>query len=481
MNAFPLRTVCRCAKVTSSTVADTVPVPRPRMKLRILTSCLLAAGVFTAAAAPKKLILVTATKGFRHSSIPTAENVITTLGTTSGAFTVVDVVRGGPEGKDDAEVQEKLTMAKLNAVDGVIFANTTGDLAIPDREGFLQWIKAGHAFIGMHSCSDTFHGFPAFIDALGGEFLTHDAQVGIKAFNQDPDHPATRHFGPDYEVFDEIYIFKNFDRTKVHGLLGLDAHPNYKFPGDFPVAWSKQVGQGRLFYTSLGHREDVWSSAAYQQHLLGGIEWALGLAPGSAAPQESGPSLTKAEREEGFRPLFDGKSLKGWKLRRPDGTPSWLVENGMLVNRLEHAKDKIVGHGTDLVSEESFRDFVVRFDYLVPPGSNSGFYLRGRHEIQIFDDYGKKPELGGNGAIYNVSPAALMVSRKPGEWQNAEVKIVGDKITVILNGATIQNAVTCNKGTGSHLDNNVDQPGPILLQGDHGEVAFRNIRIRPLK
>ena len=75
MNAFPLRTVCRCAKVTSSTVADTVPVPRPRMKLRILTSCLLAAGVFTAAAAPKKLILVTATKGFRHSSIPTAENV----------------------------------------------------------------------------------------------------------------------------------------------------------------------------------------------------------------------------------------------------------------------------------------------------------------------------------------------------------------------------------------------------------------------
>lgn len=451
------------------------------MKLPLLTAGLLLAGLFTAAAEPKKLILVTATKGFRHSSIPTAENVIATLGRSSGVFTIVDVVRGGPEGKDDAEVAEKMTMAKLNAVDGVIFANTTGDLAIPDREGFVKWIQAGHAFIGMHSCSDTFHGFPGFIEMLGGEFLTHDAQVGISAINQDPQHPATRHLGPTYEVYDEIYQFKSFDRAKTHGLLGLDTHPNYKFPGDYPVAWCKQVGKGRVFYTSLGHREDVWSSAVYQQHLLGGIEWALGLAAGSATPQVPAPVLTKAEKAEGFRPLFDAQTLNGWQLRRPDGTQSWLVENGMLINRLEHTKGKVTGHGTDLVSNEKFRDFVIRYDFVIPPGANSGVYLRGRHEIQIFDDYGKKPELGGNGAIYNVSPAALMASRKPGEWQSVEARIVGDKITVILNGVTIQDGVACNKGTGSHLDDNVDQPGPILLQGDHGEVAFRNIRIHPLK
>lgn len=451
------------------------------MNSRIFAVGLAAACLGLAEAAPKQVILVTATKGFRHSSIPTAENVLVTLGKTSGAFTVVDVVRGGPEGNQDAEVAEKLTLGRLQGVDGVIFANTTGDLAIPDKEGFLKWIANGHAFIGMHSCSDTFHGFPAFIDLLGGEFLTHDAQVGIRAINQDPTHPATRHFGSTYDVFDEIYIFKNFHRSKVHGLLGLDAHPNHKFPGDYPVAWCKTVDSGRVFYTSLGHREDVWTSASYQAHLLGGIQWALGLESGNSKPQDPTAVLSAAEKADGFQVLFDGKSLNGWKLRRADGTPSWLVENGMLINRLEHQKDKVVGHGTDLISDAKFRDFIVRYDYLIPPGANSGFYLRGRHEIQIFDDYGKKPEMGGNGAIYNVSPAALMASRKPGEWQSVEAKIVGDRITVILNGVTIQDNVQCNKGTGSHIDDNVDQPGPILLQGDHGEVAFRNLRIKPLK
>src|SRR5262245_41764699 len=201
----------------------------PRIVPLLTVACLL-----TVEAAPKKLILVTATKGFRHSSIPTAENVLTTMGETSGAYTIVDVVRGGPEGKDDAEVAEKLTQARLNAVDGLIFANTTGDLAIPDKPGLIRSLETGHAFIGMHSCAHPFHGFPPVIEMLGGEFLTHDAQVGIRATNQDPSHPAMRNLGPTYDVFDEIYIFKNFDRQKVHVLLGLDAHPNWKFPGDYP-------------------------------------------------------------------------------------------------------------------------------------------------------------------------------------------------------------------------------------------------------
>jgi len=482
MNAFPRRTVCRRRK-SPSAFEFAIPFAITIMKLRFLAAslALALAALLPAAAAPKKLILVTATKGFRHSSIPTAENVLTTLGKTSGAFEIVDVVRGGPEGNDDTDVREKMTLDRLKGVDGVIFANTTGDLALPDREGFIRWIEAGHAFIGMHSCSDTFHGFPPFIEMLGGEFANHHAQVGISAINQDPQHPATRHLGPTYDVFDEIYLFKTFDRRKVHGLLGLDANPNYKFPGDYPVAWCKQVGQGRIFYTSLGHREDVWTSAVFQRHVLGGIEWALGLASGSATPQETLPALTEAEKAEGFRLVFDGKTLRGWKLRNPNGTPSWLVENGMLINRLKHEESKVVGHGTDLVSDDKFRDFVVRYDYLIPPGANSGFYLRGRHEIQIFDDYGKKPELGGNGAIYNVAPAALMASRKPGEWQNVEARIVGDRIWVVLNGVTIHDGVECKKGTGSHLDDQVDQPGSILLQGDHGEVAFRNIRIKPLQ
>lgn len=447
------------------------------MSLRLLTVLTATATLLatTAHAAPKKVILVTATKGFRHSSIPIAENVIATLGRQSGAFTVVEVVTGGPEGKDDADVRAKMTMEKLNAVDGVIFANTTGDLAIPDRDGFLKWLADGHAFVGMHSCSDTFHGHPAFIEMLGGEFLTHKEQVGITAVNQSPGHPATRDLGPQYVVYDEIYIFKNFFRPKVHGLLGLDAHPNTLMPGDFPVAWCKTVGRGNVFYTSLGHREDVWTSDLYQRHILGGIKWAFGLESGDSTPQDPAARLADAEKAEGFKLLFDGKTMNGWKYRNPDGLKSWGVQNGMLVNTLE--KDQ---HGTDILTEEKFRDFLVRYEYQVPPGANSGFYLRGRHEIQIFDDFGKKPEMGGNGAIYSVRPATFNASRRPGQWQTAEVKIVGQKVTVMLNGVTIHDNVDVPKATGGQLDDNLDQPGPILLQGDHGAVGFRNLRIKKL-
>jgi len=447
------------------------------MKLRLLTAALVAAGVVTAEAAPKKVLVVTATTGFRHSSIATAENVIATLGETSGAYTVVDFVRGGPDGKDNAEVAAKMTMAKLNEVDAVIFANTTGDLAIPDKDGFIKWVEAGHALIGMHSCSDTFHGYRPFIELLGGEFLTHGAQVQVDAYNQDPTHPATRHLGPIYTVFDEIYEFKSFERAKVHGLLTLDKSPQTLAPGDFPVAWSKDVGRGKMFYTSLGHCEDVWTSALYQQHILGGIQWALGLEKGSGKPTDTANTISAAEKKDGFKLLFDGKTMNGWKYRRDDGKRSWSVQNGMLVNTL--GKDE---HGTDILTEEKFRDFTVRFEFQVPPNSNSGFYLRGRHEIQVFDDYKSgKPTAGGNGAIYNLKPVSLFASRKPGQWQEAEVTIVGQKITAILNGVKTHDGVECPKGTGGQLDDNVDQPGPILLQGDHGAVGFRNLRIKALK
>ncbi len=448
------------------------------MKLPATLAVLALGAAFTVEAAPKKVLLVTATKGFRHSSIPTAENVITTLGQTSGAYTVVDVVRGGPNGNDDAEVAAKMTLAKLGEVDAVVFANTTGDLAIPDKPGFIKWVESGHALVGMHSCSDTFHGFPAFIDLLGGEFQTHGAQVSVDMYNQDRAHPATRHLGSIWTVFDEIYEFKSFHRNRVHGLLTLDKHPQTTVPGDYPVAWAKNVGSsGKVFYTSLGHREDVWTSALYQQHILGGIKWSLGLEAGDGKVTDVSNVLAPAEAKEGFKLLFNGRDLTGWKYRRPDGKKSWSAQNGMLCNVL--GKDE---HGTDLMTEETFRDFVVRYEFQVPPGSNSGFYLRGRHEIQIFDDFkAGKPEMGGNGAIYSVKPASLFASRRVGQWQQAEVRIQGQKISVILNGVTIHDQVECPRGTGGQLDDNIGQPGPILLQGDHGSVAFRNVRIKALK
>jgi len=188
-------------------------------------------------------------------------------------------------------------------------------------------------------------------------------------------------------------------------------------------------------------------------------------------------ALAIAANTEGFRPLFNGKDTTGWKLRNPDGNNSWTVEpGGVLKNTVNPGE-----HGTDLVTTSKFWNFTVKYEYMVPDGSNSGFYLRGRHELQILGDYKSgKASLGGNGAIYNFKAPSEFVSKPGDEWQTVEATIIGNKITVILNGKKIHDNVECNKATGSEIDAKVNQPGPIFLQGDHGTVSFRNIEIKEL-
>lgn len=291
------------------------------MKL-IPTLLVTALAATTLHAAPKKLLVVTTTAGFRHSSIPNLEKVIAQLGKDSGEFTV-DFVQQPPGHaatgfparlKKDATPEEqaafnaaeaawevklkaalqKLSPESLKNYDGVVFASTTGDLPIPDPQGLLDWIKAGHAFIGIHAASDTFHHWPGYIDMLGGEFKHHGPQVSVECLNEDPQHPANAALGESWTISqEEIYQFQNYDATKVHDLLILDKHPENNAPGHFPVTWCKTYGAGRVFYTSLGHREDIIDtdpnlkdrknpveiSKTYQAHVLGGIEWALGLKP----------------------------------------------------------------------------------------------------------------------------------------------------------------------------------------------------------
>lgn len=180
--------------------------------------------------------------------------------------------------------------------------------------------------------------------------------------------------------------------------------------------------------------------------------------------------------EKGFVPLFNGKDTTGWKLRNPGAHNSWKVENGILKNIVNPGE-----HGVDLVTEKSFWNFTVRYEYMVPEKSNSGFYLRGRHEIQILGDYDKgETSTGGNGAIYAFKSPDVFASKPGEEWQTVEATILGNKITVVLNGEKIHDNVECNKATGAEIDDKIDQPGPIFLQGDHGTVSFRNIRIKDL-
>ncbi len=190
-----------------------------------------------------------------------------------------------------------------------------------------------------------------------------------------------------------------------------------------------------------------------------------------------GAAAVWAANEPGFVPLFNGKDLTGWKLRNPNGHNSWTVEPGGVLQNTVHKGE----HGTDLVTEKKFWNFTVRYEFKVPDGSNSGFYLRGRHEIQILGDYRSgKAGTGGNGAIYAFKAPDVFASKPGDQWQTVEATMIGNKITVTLNGKKIHDNVVCDRATGSEIDRNVTEPGPIFLQGDHGTVAFRNMRIKVL-
>lgn len=186
---------------------------------------------------------------------------------------------------------------------------------------------------------------------------------------------------------------------------------------------------------------------------------------------------TLAADEPGFKPIFNGHDTTGWHLRRKDGHNSWKIEDSVLKNTVNKGE-----HGTDLVSDQKYWNFTVRYEFQVPDGSNSGFYLRGRHEIQILGDYKSgQPSKTGNGAIYNHTAPSVFASKPAGEWQTVEATIVGNRISVTLNGKKIHDAVVCDRATGSEIDNKVTEPGPLFLQGDHGTVWFRNMRIKELK
>jgi hypothetical protein len=191
----------------------------------------------------------------------------------------------------------------------------------------------------------------------------------------------------------------------------------------------------------------------------------------------AGAALAASADEKDFKPLFNGKDLTGWKLRNPNGTKSWTVLPGGV---LKNTVTKEV-HGTDLVTEQKFWNFTVRYEYMTPDGSNSGFYLRGRHELQILGDYKEgKASQSSNGSIYNFKAPDKFVTKPAGEWQTVEATMIGNRITVVMNGEKIHDNLVCDRATGSEIDNKVNEPGPIFLQGDHGTVSFRNIRIKEL-
>jgi hypothetical protein len=168
--------------------------------------------------------------------------------------------------------------------------------------------------------------------------------------------------------------------------------------------------------------------------------------------------------------LFNGHDLSGWRTRHSNLPNGWVVENGILVNARP---------GNDLMTERHFNDFKLRAQFRYPRGSNSGIYLRGRYEVQIEDDYGMEPESHLIGGVYGFLTPRINAAKKPGEWQTLEITLVGRVVTVVLNGEAVIERQTVPGITGGALDSNEAQPGPIMLQGDHGKVEFKEVVLTP--
>ena len=166
--------------------------------------------------------------------------------------------------------------------------------------------------------------------------------------------------------------------------------------------------------------------------------------------------------------LIDPSSLAGW--REPH--KGWTVAGGVLESK---------GAADNLISTATFDDLTLHAEFRLPKGSNSGVYLRGRYEVQIEDSDAAEPPLDRMGAIYGFIAPTWDTRRQPGEWQTYDVTLIGRIVTVEMNGTK----VICDREipgiTGGALDSDEAAPGPIMLQGDHGAVAFRNITIRPAK
>jgi type 1 glutamine amidotransferase len=260
-----------------------------------------------AAQAPKKLLFLTHAALYKHTSLGPAEKAVIELGKTGG-FEVTTV-----EGyKQDAKQLDFsfLTPEYLNQFDGVMMM-TNGNLPFTDaqKQMLVDFVRGGKGFIGAHCASLTFYNYPEFGEMLGGYFNRNLPQGTIAVLKvEDTKHPATRMLGASWPLVDEFYLFgtapwdasrpddnidvlfKNripmgFSRNRVHVLLSLDTErmdlskqPNLKRGGDYPQAWTREYGKGRSFYTSLGHRDDIWSSdPVFRAHIAGGIRWALSL------------------------------------------------------------------------------------------------------------------------------------------------------------------------------------------------------------
>jgi len=369
---------------------------------------------------------------------------------------------------------------------------TTGELPLPEggAQALVDWVRAGGAFAGVHSATDTLHEFPAYGEMIGGIFDGHPWNQKVGVMVEDGAHPATAHFDERFEITDEIYQFRSFRRHPLRVLLSLepssvDMTKGKREDGDYALAWSRDWGEGRMFYSALGPREEVWRDERFQQLRLNGIDWAV-----------KGQDLARPAPADATV-LFDGADLAQWQHRGTDKDGAWKIIDGAM---------QVVAGTRDLVTRDVFGDGLYHVEFRTPympeasgqARGNSGVYLQNRYEIQILD--GDKTK-HGMGAVINETPAPYHAYKGNGKWNAYDITFRAARfgngkrtekaiVSMFFNGIKVHSTQTITQvwgGKFSGIDGGndggkgiTDTPGGLKLHAEGHDVRYRNIWIEVL-
>ena len=239
----------------------------------------------------KKLLAIGDVKGFQHDSVSHGLAVIERLGQESGLYDTYI--------RTDAQLLTKQKIGgnakNLDYFDAVLFY-TTGELEMSGQQktDFMSFIKDdGKGFIGAHSAIDTFYSWPEYGEMTGGYFDQHPWGVfNAPVIVEDPEFPAMKGFKKTFTINDEIYQAKTYSRDKLRVLARLDPdkidlkNPRvHRTDRDFAVAWVKEYGKGRVFYSTFGHRPEVWDMPEVQKMYFEAIKWAMKLTDADITPR----------------------------------------------------------------------------------------------------------------------------------------------------------------------------------------------------
>jgi type 1 glutamine amidotransferase len=406
--------------------------------------------------AAERVLVFSKTGGFRHDSIPAGITALKELGGSAG-ITV-----------DATEAAGQFTAANLAKYDAVVFLSTTGDvLNAEQQKAFEDYVAAGGGYMGVHAAADTEYDWEFYGGLVGAYFASHPHIQPATVRVEDHDHPATSHIDGPWERTDEWYNYRTNPREQARVLATLDetSYQGGTMKGDHPIAWCQTYEGGRAFYTGGGHTKESYAEPAFRQHLLGGLKYATGQVAADCKPRT------------GYRSIFNGETLEGWKQAGPG---KFNVVDGEL--RTEG------GMGMLWYQAKELGSYSLKLDWKMEGDDNSGVFVgfpasddpwsavNNGYEVQIdATDAADRT----TGAVYGFKSADLQARdqalKPPGQWNSYEIRVEGERLRVFLNGVKI-NDFTNTDPVRSLKDGYIG----IQNHGADDQVSFRDIQLKEL-